>query len=855
MPTRSRILFTLALFTACGDDGPVRHLPDAPWLDADQIDSPLDSGVGDVELGITLAGTGAGSITSSPAGILCGATCTSAFPRDTVVTLTAVPETGSVFGGWSGACTGTVPTCEVTLADVANATATFTLATYTVTVNKSGLGSGTVSGNGINCGATCTITVNHGSSISLSAATTALSTFAGWGGACSGTNACAITVIADITISASFTLDDVTLFVTKGGTGMGTVTTTAAGINCGSDCNETYTPGQMTTLNAVAATGSTFTGWTGGTCTGTGSCTLTMNAAVTVTATFTLDTYALTVTRTGNGSVTSTPAGIACGVDCSGIYNHGQSVTLMQSASTGSTFTGWGGACSGTAACTVSMTAARTVTATFTVDQHLLSVTRDGTGMGTVTGGAISCGATCMANVEYGTVVTLSAAPLIGSTFGGWSGACTGSGSCMVTMDMARSVTATFTLNTYSLMVAQDGTGTGSVTGPGISCGTDCMETFGHGDIVTLTATPSADSTFTGWSACAGTGSCAVTMDMAKTVTATFTIKSYALSVTTTGPGTVTGTGIACGTDCTEAFTHGTPVTLTANTPGGSTFAGWGGSCSGIGSCTVTMTMAHTVIATWTVDQHTLTVMRNGNGRGDVTGTGITCGTDCSETVDYNTPITLTATPSTADATRSTFAGWSGACTGFGTCTVPMTAAATVTATFDLAPNLIFASSGVYTGNLGGLPGADAQCQAHADAANLPGNYRAYLSSINGNTLINAPSRFAGASKWVRVDNVQVMNSITEFTSGLINPVLLTETGANVAVTQFPYAWTGTSEAGMYNGACSSFSTAFIPWSGINGNADVGDATATAATAVSLFPGDCGSSYRLYCLGIDRDAQ
>ena len=85
MTTRSLLVLTLALFPACGGDDGVRHLPDAPWLDA-IIDSPPDSGVDDVELGITLAGTGGGTISSSPAGIACGATCTSVFPRDTVVT-------------------------------------------------------------------------------------------------------------------------------------------------------------------------------------------------------------------------------------------------------------------------------------------------------------------------------------------------------------------------------------------------------------------------------------------------------------------------------------------------------------------------------------------------------------------------------------------------------------------------------------------------------------------------------------------------------------------------------------------------------------------------------------------------
>jgi len=79
--------------------------------------------------------------------------------------------------------------------------------------------------------------------------------------------------------------------------------------------------------------------------------------------------FELTVSRdgTGYGSVSSTPAGIVCGTDCSETYNYGTVVTLIATADTGSTFTGWSGACSGTAACVVTMDAAKSVTATFMV--------------------------------------------------------------------------------------------------------------------------------------------------------------------------------------------------------------------------------------------------------------------------------------------------------------------------------------------------------------------------------------------------------------------------------------------------------------------------------------------------------
>lgn len=74
----------------------------------------------------------------------------------------------------------------------------------------------------------------------------------------------------------------------------------------------------------------------------------------------------LTVSKAGAGSGTVTGTGIACGADCSQVFNRGASVTLTATATTG-TFTGWSGACTGTGACVVSMSGAQLVTATFTV--------------------------------------------------------------------------------------------------------------------------------------------------------------------------------------------------------------------------------------------------------------------------------------------------------------------------------------------------------------------------------------------------------------------------------------------------------------------------------------------------------
>ena len=76
-----------------------------------------------------------------------------------------------------------------------------------------------------------------------------------------------------------------TMTVLNLGTGSGTVSSAPAGINCGSDCSETYTGGTSVTLTATPAAGSTFAGWSGD-CTGIGLCTVTMDAVKSVTATF-----------------------------------------------------------------------------------------------------------------------------------------------------------------------------------------------------------------------------------------------------------------------------------------------------------------------------------------------------------------------------------------------------------------------------------------------------------------------------------------------------------------------------------------------------------------------------------------
>lgn len=241
-------------------------------------------------LSVVRAGTGNGTVTSSPAGINCGADCTETYGHGTMVALTASPAAGSTFAGWSGDCTGT-GTCNVSMTAARSVTATFTQNTYSLTVSRAGTGIGTVTSSpaGINCGVDCAETYGHGTVVMLTAAPSAGSAFAGWsGGGCTGTGACVVTMTAATTVTATFTLNTYTLSLTRAGTGSGTVTSSPAGINCGADCSETYGHGTVVTLTAAPAVGSSFSGWSGGGCTGTGTCAVTMTAATAVTATFTL---------------------------------------------------------------------------------------------------------------------------------------------------------------------------------------------------------------------------------------------------------------------------------------------------------------------------------------------------------------------------------------------------------------------------------------------------------------------------------------------------------------------------------------------------------------------------------------
>ena len=153
----------------------------------------------------------------------------------------------------------------------------------------------------------------------------------------------------------------------------------------------------------------------------------------------------------GSGTVTSNPPAIECGPlapACERSFAPGSSVTLTAEPEPGSVFTGWSGACSGIGTCQLTLNAAKSVTASFEPGFQL-AVTRSGSGTGTVISipAGIDCGAVCTAGFIRDSVVTLTAKPNQGSSFSGFSGACSGLTTCTVTMNEAREVNADFALS------------------------------------------------------------------------------------------------------------------------------------------------------------------------------------------------------------------------------------------------------------------------------------------------------------------------------------------------------------------------------------------------------------------------
>ncbi len=596
-------------------------------------------------IAVSSKGAGTGSVTSAPSGINCGASansiCAANFNIGAGVTLTATANSDSRFVKWGGACQtrGSSSSCLLTVTKEPQAVEAYfellTDNTQLLNVTKNGGGTGKVITfpDGVDCGTDCYEKYITGTSVKLLAITDAGSQFKGWvveangqlvSGVCSGTVlTCDVLLDKSTTVTAIFEKileNNQTLSVTVNGAGK--VFSSPAGIDCGTSCLKTYPLNTTVVLQAQPSTGARFVGWSGGGCSGSDICflTLTSGAPVSVVAKFEAA-LSLTVNNfgTGQGTVVSeNVSGISCGTNCSADFSAGTGVKLRATPGNNSRFKGWSGACSASAAqsvCSLTISGtSQTVGAEFEViDGPMLTITKSGTGSGTITStpAAIDCGVICNETFATNTLVRLLATPSAGSGFTGWGGACANRVTlltCDVTMDQAKTVTAAFNPRVNPMIVAIAGVGSGTIssTPPGISCGNDCTENFLDGITVGLSVVPNANSVFIGWDgSCAGqSGTCYVKMTEAQSATAKFALANQlTVLMQGNGFGTVVSnpTGISCEGTCNATFLKDTAITLTANVLGGSQFSGWTGACTGSqATCFVKMKDSLLVTASFT---------------------------------------------------------------------------------------------------------------------------------------------------------------------------------------------------------------------------------------------------------------
>ena len=196
----------------------------------------------------------------------------------------------------------------------------------------------------------------------------------------------------------------------------------------------------------------------------------------------------LSITYAADGRITSSPGAIDCGGrnrSCEETYATGTVVTLTAGSDTHA-FAGWGGDCNGTdPVCELTMSADRLVSASF--QPVSLDVTLVGYGKVTSSPIGISCPEVCTSDDPIGSTITLTATPDSNEQFLGWSGACSGTGSCEVALTESLAVTATFTRNTqfFDLVLVPPVGGAISSAPSGLLCGegtrNDCQRSLSGG--------------------------------------------------------------------------------------------------------------------------------------------------------------------------------------------------------------------------------------------------------------------------------------------------------------------------------------------------------------------------------------
>ncbi len=450
--------------------------------------------------------------------------------------------------------------------------------------------------------------------------------------------------------------------------------------------------------------------------------------------------YGLTVNKDGTGNGTITGTGINCGTDCSESFSSGTSVTLSQTPSSGSTFTGWGGSCSGTGSCTVIMSQARTVSASYSLNSNPPSTPTGfwagpstcGTGQINLSWNA-SSGATSY-TVKRGASTIYNGSNLFVSEYNltpsqNYSYTITASNSDGTSDTATVSTTAPSNCTAPDLATDNLSTSGTLTTGQTISFSGRVINQGNNSSVssqtrlrIDLNNDGTYDTTLTNqttgalspngsetenwnWTGVAGTHKFEVCADNTNTVSesdegdncavsASFTVSNASIPNATVSltadntslPNPNTGTFLRWNyTNATSCIID--PSIITFSTYPSSSYYVSTGALSNTRtytlSCNPGSVSSSVTINVSSPSTNRLDVIRSGNGTVvDNTG-GINCGSDCTENYSGSPTITLTATPTTGRV----FTGWGGDCSGRGVCTVVVSSQKSVNAYFAIDPN------------------------------------------------------------------------------------------------------------------------------------------------------------------------
>jgi uncharacterized repeat protein (TIGR02543 family) len=491
-----------------------------------------------------------GSITLDPA--------TGPYTHGASVTVTAVPDSGYEFVEWNGDLNGSTNPTTLIMDGDKTISATFQQLSYSITIDPTPTGG--------------SITLDppsgpypSGSTVTVTAVPDTGYGFVEWVGDLSGSNNPAtLTMDSDKTISASFQQSAYSITIDPTPTGGSIALDPATG---------PYAPGSIVNVTAVPDSGYEFVEWQGDLIGSTNPTSLTMDGNKTISASFQQSDYTITIDpMPTNGSITLDPP--------SGPYPSGSSVTVTAVPDTGYSFDVWSGDLSGTDnPATLIMDGDKTISADFTTNQYSLTVGISNDSVGT--GNTNPVPGTYTYN--YNDSVTVEAIPDSGMSFVGWYDAQTGgdlvSSNSTFNFNITKDTTlyANFTnAATYSLTIDYAGNGSGNV-----SLNPDPPYYQGDDTVVTLSINPDISSIFTGWTDDTGLTEIipnveyTVVMSQNRAYEANFQLKTYTVTATTSGNGSVSGGG---------TVNHGDDVTLTANPGADSDFVNWTGSDVSLGT-------------------------------------------------------------------------------------------------------------------------------------------------------------------------------------------------------------------------------------------------------------------------------